>query len=107
TIAEESGMYSAQRLLLVFPKYFKSLAEAQQFAYKPEDIFNRTYGGRMGNNMPGDGYKYRGRGAIQTTGKWSYDHMGKFLGVDLVNNPDLVATKYYWESAIFYFNDRK
>ena len=107
SISEESGMYSAQRLLQVFPKYFKSIAEAQQFANKPEAIFNRTYGGRMGNDMPGDGWKYRGRGAIQTTGKWSYDRLGKFVGSDLVNNPDLVSTEYYWESAIFYFNDRK
>src|SRR5690606_8057020 len=107
TIAEESGMYSAKRLLQVFPKYFKSMPEAQQFAHKPESIFNRTYGGRMGNNMPGDGWKYRGRGAIQTTGKYSYDLLGKFVGEDLIANPDLVATKYYWESAIFYFNDRK
>lgn len=107
TIGEESGMYSAQRLLQVFPKYFSTMAQAQRFAYKPEAIFNLTYGGRMGNNMHGDGWKYRGRGAIQTTGKYNYDMLGKYVGEDLVSNPDLVATKYYWESAIFYFNDRK
>lgn len=107
SIVEESGMYSAQRLLQIFPKYFKSLAMAKEYAYKPEKIFNLTYGGRMGNNMPGDGWKYRGRGYMQTTGKYSYDRLGKFLGVDLVKNPDLVATKYPLESALFYFNDNK
>src|SRR5690606_15844174 len=107
SIVEESGMYSEQRLLQVFPKYFKSLAMAKEYAYKPEKIFNLTYGGRMGNNMPGDGYKYRGRGYMQTTGKFSYDRLGKYLGVDLIKNPDLVATKYPLESALFYFNDNK
>lgn len=107
SIVEESGMYSAQRLLQVFPKYFKSLAMAKEYAYKPEKIFNLTYGGRMGNNMPGDGWKYRGRGYMQTTGKYSYDRLGKYLGVDLIKNPDLVATKYPLESALFYFNDNK
>ena len=107
SIVEESGMYSAQRLLQVFPKYFKSLAMAKEYAYKPEKIFNLTYGGRMGNNMPGDGWRYRGRGYMQTTGKFSYDRLGKYLGVDLIKNPDLVATKYPLESALFYFSDNK
>lgn len=106
-IVEESGMYSAQRLRVIFPKYFTSIAMAKQYEYKPEKIFNLTYGGRMGNNMPGDGYKYRGRGFMQTTGKYSYDRLGKHLGVDLVKNPDLVATKYPLESALFYFTDNK
>lgn len=107
TIVEESGMYSAQRLVQIFGKYFPTLAISQQFAYKPEAIFNKTYGGRMGNNSPGDGWKYRGRGFMQTTGKYSYDRLGKNLGVDLIKNPDLVATKYPLESALFYFTDNK
>lgn len=107
SIVEESGMYSAKRLLAVFPKYFSSLAMAKAYEYKPEKIFNLTYGGRMGNNEPGDGYKFRGRGFMQTTGKYSYDRLGKFLGVDLIKNPNLVATKYPLESAIFYFTDNK
>ena len=106
-IVEESGMYSAKRLLAIFPKYFSSLAMAKQYEYKPEKIFNLTYGGRMGNNEPGDGYKFRGRGFMQTTGKYSYDRLGKFLGVDLIKNPNLVASKYPLESAIFYFTDNK
>lgn len=107
TIVEESGMYSAERLRAIFPKYFPTMEMAKQYAYKPEKIFNLTYGGRMGNNMPGDGYKFRGRGFMQTTGKYSYDRLGKFLGVDLIKNPNLVATKYPLESSIFYFTDNK
>lgn len=107
SIVEESGMYSAQRLLQIFPKYLTSTAMAKQYQYKPEAIFNITYGGRMGNNSPGDGYKYRGRGYMQTTGKYSYDRLGKYLGVDLLRNPDLVASKYPLESALFYFTDNK
>lgn len=107
SIVEESGMYSAERLRVIFPKYFPTIETAKQYAYKPEQIFNKTYGGRMGNNMPGDGYKFRGRGYMQTTGKFSYDRLGKYLGVDLIAKPDLVATKYPLESAIFYFNDNR
>lgn len=107
SIVEESGMYSAQRLLQVFPKYFKSLDMAKEYAYKPAKIFNLTYGGRMGNTLPGDGYKFRGRGFMQTTGKFSYQKLGNHLGVDLVANPDLVATKYPFESAVFYFDNNK
>ncbi|HWL22289.1 MAG TPA: glycoside hydrolase family 19 protein [Ureibacillus sp.] len=105
-IVEESGNYSAKRLLQVFPKYFNPF-NVMQYAGNAEAIFNKTYGGRMGNTEPGDGYKFRGRGFMQTTGKYSYERLGKFLGVDLVKNPDLVATTYPLESAIFYFTDNK
>ena len=91
TIREESGAYSAEGLLKTFPKYFKSRAEAQAYAKRPQAIFNRTYGGRLGNNQPGDGYKYRGRGIFQLTGKGAYKEYGERLGLDLVGNPDLAA----------------
>jgi hypothetical protein len=77
--------------LKIFPKYFKSLAEAKAYAKRPEAIFNRTYGGRLGNSLPGDGYKYRGRGIFQITGKDEYKRYGDFIGLDLIGNPDLAA----------------
>lgn len=103
-ITEENGNYSAKRLLEIFPKYFNPF-NVNQFANNPKAIFNKTYGGRMGNTLPDDGYKFRGRGFMQTTGKYSYERLGNFLGIDLLSNPDLVATKYPLESAIFYFTD--
>lgn len=69
---------------------FQSLQEAQAVVDKgPVAVGDLIYGGRMGNNAAGDGYKYRGRGFIQITGKENYDKVGKLIGVDLVNNPDL------------------
>lgn len=91
TITVESGAYSADGLLKVFPKYFKSRAEAKAYAKRPQAIFNRTYGGRLGNTAPGDGYKYRGRGIFQLTGKDAYRRYGERLGIDLVNDPDKAA----------------
>lgn len=90
-ITEESGAYTAQGLLKVFPKYFKSVAEARIYAKRPQAIFDRTYGGRLGNNQPGDGYKYRGRGMFQITGKDAYRFYGEKVGLDLVNHPEQAA----------------
>lgn len=86
---EENLNYSAKRLQAVFPKYYKTAEAARADAGNPEAIANRVYGGRMGNSEAGDGFKYRGRGDIQLTGRAQYADMGKKLGVDLVNNPDL------------------
>jgi putative chitinase len=90
---EENLSYSAKRLMEIFPKYYKdpALAEAEQ--RNPQLIANRVYGGRMGNGGPetGDGYRYRGRGLIQLTGKDNYDRFGKIVGLDLVSNPDSAA----------------
>ena len=71
---EENLNYSADRLMVVFPKYFKDKATAQRYARHPEMIANRVYANRMGNGdeASGDGWKYRGRGYIQLTGKQNY-----------------------------------
>ena len=102
-LAHESGQlqrwsenlsYRWQRLREVFPKYFKTDADAQAFDRQPERIANRVYGGRMGNGpeASGDGWRYRGRGPIQLTGKDNYRACGADIGVDLVNQPERLET---------------
>lgn len=102
----ENLNYSAEGLLKIFPKYFKDKATADAYARKPEKIGSRVYANRMGNGdeASGDGFKFRGRGYIQLTGKDNYKQFGTFIGEDLVANPDLVATKYPLTSAAFFFN---
>lgn len=104
-IVRENMNYSASRLLQVFPRYFTK-ETATQYANKPDLIGNRVYGGRMGN-APDEGYKFRGRGFLQLTGKNNYRAFGEYIGVDLIDNPDLVATDYPLESAIFFFQSNK
>jgi len=104
---EENLNYSSRGLLQTFPKYFKTLAEANEAARKPQKIANIVYGGRMGNDTFNDGWKFRGRGALQTTGKNNYRLLGDFLGINLVADPNPVATKYALESAVFYFESNK
>lgn len=91
-IMEENLNYSAPRMMQVWPKRFPTLSAAQVLAFKPEALANVVYGGRLGNNAPGDGWKYRGRGLLQVTGKDNYTAVGKAIGVDLVALPELMAT---------------
>jgi putative chitinase len=106
-VVRENLNYSAEGLLKVFPKYF-SKDTAMACARQPELIANIVYSNRMGNGdrQSGDGYKFRGRGFIQLTGKVNYDSYGKYLGINLIDNPDLVATKYALSSAAWYFEKR-
>ena len=105
----ENLNYSAQGLQGIFGKYFPGNLE-ESYARQPEKIANRVYADRMGNGneASGDGWKYRGRGALQLTGKANYEAFAKYLGTDeVVTNPDLVATKYAFESAMFFFERNK
>jgi putative chitinase len=101
----ENLNYGAKGLLGVFPKYFNA-ESAAAYERKPEKIANRVYASRMGNGdeASGEGYKFRGRGYIQLTGKSNYTNFTKFIGEDCIANPDLIATKYPLASAAFFFN---
>lgn len=92
---EENLGYSAEGLVKVFPRYFPDLEFAQPYARKPEAIANRIYGGRMGNISTGDGFRYRGRGIFQLTGKDTYKAVAQVMGIDLVDNPDRAASIEY------------
>jgi putative chitinase len=113
-VAHESGNfkfksenlnYSADGLVNIFGKYFNS-ATAQSYARQPEKIANKVYANRMGNGneASGDGWKHRGRGYIQLTGKDNYTEFDKTVDDDILANPDLVATKYPLASALFFFD---
>lgn len=93
TLVSENMNYSAARLREVFPKYFPTMQLANQYARKPQMIGNRVYANRMENGpeSSGDGWKFRGRGFIQLTGKRNYRLCGKNLGLDLLEDPDYVA----------------
>ena len=94
---EENLNYRAETLMKLWPKRFPSLDFAKQYEKNPKKIANSVYASRMGNRdeASGDGYRFRGRGALQCTGHSTYFHAGKALGVDFVMQPDLVATPKY------------
>jgi putative chitinase len=101
----ENLNYGAKGLRSIFGKYFKDDASAAAYERKPEKIANRVYSSRMGNGdeASGDGWKFRGRGYIQLTGKDNYSQFDKVVEDDILANPDLVATKYPLMSAAFFF----
>jgi putative chitinase len=101
----ENLNYGAKGLLNVFPKYFNG-ETAALYERKPEKIANIVYASRMGNGdkATGDGYKFRGRGYIQLTGRNNYVEFSKAINEDLTANPDLVATKYPLLSAAWFFH---
>ena len=105
-VVNENLNYSAKGLLGIFKKYFPTQALAEQYQRKPEKIANRVYASRMGNGdeASGEGFKFRGRGFIQLTGKQNYTAFGKAIGVDIAANPDLVASKYPLLSAAWFFS---
>ena len=103
---QENLNYSAKGLMGIFKKYFPTSALAAQYERQPAKIAARVYGGRMGNGSEasGEGYKFRGRGYIQLTGKENYTAFGKSIGEDILSNPDVVSSKYALLSAAWFFS---
>ena len=103
---QENLNYSAKGLMGIFRKYFPNASLAAQYERKPAKIAAKVYGGRMGNGneASGEGYKFRGRGYIQLTGKENYTAFGKSIGEDILSNPDVVSSKYALLSAAWFFS---
>jgi putative chitinase len=102
----ENLNYGAKGLLGIFKKYFPTPEKAALYERKPEKIANLVYGNRMGNGAEasGEGYRYRGRGYIQLTGKDNYKAFDATVTENILENPDLVATKYPLMSAGWFFH---
>jgi len=107
-VVTENLNYSADGLKKIFPKYFPGNLN-ESYARKPEAIASKVYASRMGNGDEAskEGYKFRGRGYIQLTGKANYMEFDKFVEDDITSNPDLVATKYPLLSAAWFFHKNK
>jgi putative chitinase len=105
-LTQENLNYSAKGLQGIFKKYFPSEAVALQYQRNPQKIANKVYASRMGNGdeASGDGFKFRGRGYIQLTGKTNYSAFDKTVDDDITANPDLVATKYPLLSAAWFWS---
>ena len=103
----ENLNYSADALLRVFGKYFPTKAEADAYARQPERIANRVYANRMGNRgeASGDGWRYRGRGLIQLTGRVNYRAFATWVGDEkVIEEPDRVSSEYAVHSAVFFWD---
>ena len=107
---EENLNYSAKGLRSTFGRYFKTYEQAEEYARNPEKIANYVYMDEnrkypLGNTKEGDGWLWRGRGFIQCTGRFNYRAFASEMRLpEVMENPDLVATEYAMESAIWYFD---
>ena len=105
-VTSENLNYSAKGLMGIFKKYFPTEAIANAYQRQPQKIANKVYANRMlnGDEASGDGYKFRGRGYIQLTGKDNYTQFGKAIGEDIPSNPDSVSGKYALLSAAWFWS---
>lgn len=105
---QENLNYSPERLCAVWPRRFPTVTDAFMYAHNPEALANKVYGGRMGNDEEGDGYRYRGRGIPMITGKAGYAALGAVMGIDLVGQPEMLESPdvalaggiHWWEKRI-------
>jgi putative chitinase len=104
---QENLNYSAKGLNGIFKKYFPTEASASAYARNPQKIANKVYANRMsnGDEASGDGFKFRGRGYIQLTGRANYTLFGKAIGEDVTANPDVVSGKYALLSAAWFWSN--
>jgi putative chitinase len=106
----ENLNYGAKGLRGIFGKYFPTDAMARTYERQPQKIANRVYANRMGNGpeSSGEGWLFRGRGALQLTGKFNFKAFSDYIGrPDVMTNPDLVATELAFESALWFFDRNK
>lgn len=105
TRLEENLGYSAKGLRKTFPKHFPTDADAAKYAYNQEAIANKAYGTRMGNKSPGDGWRFRGRGPFQLTGRANYATVGRLTKLPLEVQPELATSpRYMFTIAAAYWN---
>lgn len=116
-VAHESGQltrltenlnYSAKRLMQVWPKRFPTMEKAARYEKNPQKLANLVYAGRLGNGdeASGDGWRFRGRGLIQLTGRGNYRAAGRGIGLELEQQPDLLeqpeaaalSAAWFWQS---------
>jgi putative chitinase len=103
----ENLNYSAKALMNTWPSRFPDMDTAEKYERNPSKIAGKVYAGRMGNTTEEEAQKYIGRGLIQLTGKENYKNCGDGIGVDLLNNPDLLSEpKYAALSAGWFWNKR-
>ncbi len=105
-VTQENLNYSAKGLMGIFKKYFPTEAIANAYQRNPQKIANKVYANRMsnGDEASGDGFKFRGRGYIQLTGRANYTEFGKSIGEDIANNPDIVSGKHALLSAAWFWS---
>ena len=105
-VTSENLNYSAKGLMGIFKKYFPTEQLAESYQRQPQKIANKVYASRMdnGNEASGDGFKFRGRGYIQLTGRANYTAFGKAINEDIANNPDVVSGKYALLSAAWFWS---
>lgn len=115
TLLSENLHYSASRLVAIWPGHFSmspeaspGLHDATEVSNRPEAIANIVYANRMGNGsrQSGDGWRFRGRGLIQLTGRQTYARAAQDLGIDLINDPDLLLLETHAaNSAAWYWSE--